>query len=62
MKISLLQHAELLCKAAVSKYPLDAKLRLNYAIFPYKRLNKKQKGTNEILLLNKHRTNIEDSF
>ena len=62
MKISLLQHAELLYKAAVSKYPLDAKLRLSYAIFLYKRLNKKQKGTNEILLLNKYQTNLEDSF
>ena len=62
MKISLLQHAELLYKEAVSKYPLDAKLRLSYAIFLYKRLNKKQKGTNEILLLNKYQTNLEDSF
>ena len=43
MKICLLQHAELLYKAAVSKYSLDAKLRLSYAIFLYKRLNKKTK-------------------
>ena len=52
----------MLYKTAVSKYPFNAKLRLSYAIFLYKRLNKKQKGTNEILLLNKYTTNLEDSF
>ena len=62
MKIYLLQHAEMLYKTAVSKYPFEAKLRLSYAIFLYKRLNKKQKGTNEILLLNRYTTNLEDSF
>ena len=62
MKICLLQHAEMLYKTAVSKYPFNAKLRLSYAIFLYKRLNKKQKGTNEILLLNRYSTNLEDSF
>jgi len=62
MKICLLQHAEILYKNAVSKYPFNAKLRLSYAIFLYKRLNKKQKGTNEILLLNRYTTNLEDSF
>ena len=62
MKICLLQHAETLYKNAVSKYPFNAKLRLSYAIFLYKRLNKKQKGTNEILLLNRYTTNLEDSF
>ena len=62
MKICLLQHAETLYKSGVSKYPSNAKLRLSYAIFLYKRLNKKQKGTNEILLLNRYNTNLEDSF
>ena len=62
MKICLLQHAEMLYKTAVSKYPFNAKLRLSYAIFLYKRLNKRQKGTNEILLLNRYTTNLEDSF
>ena len=62
MKICLLQHAETLYKSAVSKYPANAKLRLSYAIFLYKRLNKKQKGTNEILLLNRYNTNLEDAF
>ena len=62
MKICLLQHAEMLYKNAVSKYPFNAKLRLSYAIFLYKRLNKKQKGTNEILLLNKYITGLEDAF
>ena len=62
MKICLLQHAEMLYKNAVSKFPFNAKLRLSYAIFLYKRLNKKQKGTNEILLLNRYTTNLEDAF
>ena len=62
MKICLMQHAEMLYKTAVSKYPFNAKLRLSYAIFLYKRLNKKQKGTNEILLLNRYTTNLEDAF
>ena len=62
MKICLMQHAEMLYKNAVSKYPFNAKLRLSYAIFLYKRLNKKQKGTNEILLLNRYTTNLEDDF
>ncbi len=62
MKICLLQHAEMLYKSAVSKFPFNAKLRLSYAIFLYKRLNKKQKGTNEILLLNRYTTNLEDAF
>ena len=62
MKICLMQHAEMLYKSAVSKYPFNAKLRLSYAIFLYKRLNKKQKGTNEILLLNRYTTNLEDDF
>ena len=62
MKICLMQHAEMLYKSAVSKYPFNAKLRLSYAIFLYKRLNKKQKGTNEILLLNRYTTNLEDAF
>jgi hypothetical protein len=57
-----MQHAEMLYKNAVSKYPFNAKLRLSYAIFLYKRLNKKQKGTNEILLLNRYTTNLEDDF
>ena len=62
MKICLLQHAEMLYKNGVSKYPFNAKLRLSYAIFLYKRLNKKQKGTNEILLLNRYTTDLEDAF
>ena len=62
MKICLLQHAEMLYKNAVSKFPFNAKLRLSYAIFLYKRVNKKQKGTNEILLLNRYTTNLEDAF
>ena len=62
MKICLLQHAETLYKNAISKYPFNAKLRISYGLFLFKKLNKKLKGTNEITLLNKYNTNLEDSF
>ena len=62
MKICLLQHAETLYKYAISKYPFNAKLRISYGLFLFKKLNKKLKGTNEITLLNKYNTNLEDSF
>ena len=62
MKICLLMHAELLFKEEISKYPFNAKLRLSYAIFLYYKMNKKQLGTKEILLLSKHSSNFEDTF
>ena len=62
MRIYLLRHAEILYKVAISKYPFNAKLRLSYALFLFQKLNKKQQGTNEILLLNKYSTSFEDSF
>ena len=62
MKVCLLQHAELLYKNAVSRYPFNAKLRISYGLFLYNKLNKKLKGINEITLLNNFNTNLEDSF
>ena len=62
MKIYLLQHGEVLFKNAVAKFPFNAKLRLSYGLFLYKRVNKKSKGTTEITLLNKYNTNLEDNF
>ena len=62
MKIYLLQHGEILFKNAVSKFPFNVKLRLSYALFLYNKLNKKLKGINEITILNKFSTNLEDSF
>ena len=62
MKICLLQHGEILFKNALSKFPFNAKLRLSYGLFLYNKLNKKLKGTNEITLLNKYNTNLEESF
>ena len=62
MKICLLEHAEVLYKNAISKFPLNAKLRLSYGLFLYNKLHKKLKGTNEIALLNKYDTDLEDSF
>ena len=62
LKICLLEHGEILYKNAVSKFPFNAKLRLSYGLFLYNKLHKKLKGTNEITLLNKYDTNLEDSF
>ena len=62
MRICLLQHAEVLYRNALSKYPFYVKLRISYALFLYRKVNKKQQGTNEALLLNKYSTNFEDSF
>ena len=62
MKIYLLQHGEMLFKNAISKFPFNAKLRLSYGLFLFNKLNKKLKGINEISLLNKFNTNLEDSF
>ena len=62
MRVCLLQHAEVLYRNALAKYPFYVKLRLSYALFLYKKVNKKQQGTNEVLLLNKYSTNFEDTF
>jgi len=62
MKVCLLQHAEILYKNAVSRFPYNAKLRISYGLFLYNKLNKKLKGINEITLLNSFNTNLEDSF
>ena len=62
LRILLLQHAEFLYKNSILKYPNDIKLRIGYILFLFKKLNKKLKGKNEIILLNKFETNFECSF
>ena len=62
LRILLLQHAELLYKRSILKYPNNIKLRISYILFLFKKLNKKLKGKNEIILLNKFETNFECSF
>ena len=62
MKICLLQHAEILYKNAISKYPYNVKLRISYGLFLFNRMNKKLKGVSEIALLDKFSTNLEDSY
>jgi hypothetical protein len=51
MKVYLLRHAETLYRVAISKFPFNVKLRLSYALFLYEKMNRKQQGTNELLLL-----------
>ena len=62
LKVLLLQHAELLYKNGISKQPYNIKLRISYILFLIKRMNKKLKGKNELLLLNKFEKNLECSF
>ena len=62
LKILLLQHAELLYKQAISKHPNNIKLRIGFIMFLFKKINKKLKGKNEIILLNKFETNLECSY
>jgi len=62
LKILLLQHAELLYKQAISKYPYNIKLRIGFIMFLFKKINKKLRGKNEIILLNKFETNLECSY
>ena len=62
LKILLLQHAELLYKRSISKYPNNIKLRIGYILFLFKKLNKKLKGKNEIILLDRFDINWECSY
>ena len=62
LKKYVLIHAEVLYKNAISKYPFNSKLRLSYGLFLYNKINKKEQGTSEILLLSKYSSNFEDSF
>ena len=62
MKICLLQHGESLYKTAISKHPYNTKLRISYGTFLFYKMNKKLKGVNEISLLDKFNSNLEDSF
>ena len=62
LKVLLLQHADILYKNAISKQPFNIKLRLSYILFLIKRMNKKLKAKNELLILNKFEKNLECSF
>ena len=62
LKIILLQHVNVIYKKAISKYPNHIKLRISYALFLTKQLNKKLEAKNNIILLNKLDANLEQSF
>ena len=62
LKILLLNHAEILYKESISKYPKNIKLRLAYCLFLFNKLNKKVKAKNELFLLYTFETNLECSF
>ncbi len=52
------EHADILYKNAISKQPFNIKLRLSYILFLLKRMNKKLKAKNELLILNKFEKNF----
>ena len=60
--IFLLQHAEILYKEAISKYPNNIKLRISYILFLIKKLNKIGKAKRELIIINKLEANLECSF
>ena len=62
LKILLLQHAEMLFKQAISKYPNYIKLRIGYILFLFNKMNKKLKGKNELILVDDFEKNLECSF
>ena len=62
LKILILQHAEVLYKEAISKEPYNIKLRINYIIFLFKKMNKKSQVQKELIILNKFKTNLECGF
>ena len=62
MKMLLLQHGEMLYKNAISQYPYNIKLRVSHILYLFNKMNKKLKGRNETILLNKFDTNLEESF
>ena len=61
-RIFLLQHAELLYKTALTKYPSSVRLRLSFGLFLYDKLNKKTKGQKEVFSMKNQIVNLEDSF
>ena len=62
LRILLLKHAEMLYKQAITKYPNNIKLRIGLILFLFKKRNKKLKGKNEIILLDKFEKNLECGF
>lgn len=61
-KILLLQHAELMYKAGIRKFPRDVKLRLSYGNFLYDKMKKRQKGLKEFENLQKYKPTFEEEF
>ena len=62
LKLLLLRYVEMLYKNLISKEPNNIKLRISYILFLIKKVNKKNKGKNELILLDKFETNLEYSF
>ena len=61
-KFLLLQYAEKLFKIAISKFPQDINLKINYAIFLYTKINKKKEAKTELMLIRPKFFSFDDKF
>ena len=61
-KFLLLQYAEKLFKIAISKFPEDIILKINYAIFLYTKINKKKEAKTELFLIKPTFFAFNDNF
>ena len=61
-KFLLLQYAEKLFKIAISKFPEDINLKINYAVFLYTKINKKKEGKTELFLIKPKFFSFNDKF
>ena len=61
-KYLLLQYAEKLFKIAISKFPQDFTLRINYVIFLYTTINKKKEAKIELLSIEPRFFSFDDNF
>ena len=58
----LLQYAEKLFKIAISKFPKDIILRINYVIFLFTRINKRKEAQKELVLIKPMLFSFSDNF
>ena len=61
-KFLLLQYAEKLFKIAISKFPQDIYLKINYVIFLYTKINKKKEAKSELYLIKPKFFSFNDNF
>ena len=61
-KFLLLQYAEKLFKIAITRFPKDIILRINYVIFLYTKINKRKEAKKELILIKPNLFSFNDNF